>query len=78
MVVQNHASSEIMISSSYMTKMHNAWKMHNAENEQTCAHWFAPVVDRFGRISDINIYCLLCNGKIYHPGYLCSEVRPDR
>ena len=70
---ENHVCSETMISRCNIT---GKWKVHNAEIEQACALWYAPVVDRFGRINYANIYCLLCNGKEYNPDNLCSEVNP--
>ena len=55
-----------------------SWKDYDAELEEACLRWHAPVLRRSGYIVFENVYCKLCNGGDHEPEDLCAEINEGR
>ena len=55
-----------------------SWKDYDAELEEACLRWHAPVLRSSGYMVYANVYCKLCNGGDHEPEELCAEINQGR
>ena len=73
-ILKSVCSDEIPFDRCNITGM---WKNYDANLEEACLRWHAPVLRRSGQIIYVNKYCQLCNGGEDHDD-LCMTMDPDR